>query len=198
MKKLMLMAVMALGVSVAANAQIGESKSKKIETTYTTTTTTMNVEQAPFKGYKGMFDLGYGIGVGDVESSRIGFSTVHGYQFNPYLFVGAGFGVNYFYDDECVNIPIFADARGTLPLKDNVALFLDFRLGYSAVDVEGFYLSPSVGVRVGRKSAVTFSLGYEYQGCDAIYYDYDSYWGYNYYYGTGNAGAVTFRIGFDW
>lgn len=193
MKKLMLMAVMALGVSVAANAQIGESKSKRIETTYTTTTTTMNVDKAPFKGYKGMFDLCYGIGVGDLESSRFGITTVQGYQFNPYLFVGAGLGVNYYYDDDGVNIPIFADARGTLPLNNSVALFFDFRLGYSVVDIEGFYMSPSIGVRAGRKSAVTLSLGYEYQSCDVWYYD-----GYSSWYGTGNAGAVTFRVGFDW
>jgi hypothetical protein len=38
MKKLLVMAAMAIFVSSAAQAQIGESKSKKIETTYTTTT----------------------------------------------------------------------------------------------------------------------------------------------------------------
>lgn len=193
MKKLILMAVMALGVSVAANAQIGESKSKKIETTYTTTTTTMNVDKAPFKGYKGMLDLTYGVGVGDLESSRFGVTTVQGYQFNPYLFLGLGVGLNYWFDAETVSIPIFVDTRATLPLSQSAALFFDFRLGYSPIDIEGFHMSPSIGVRLGRKSAFTFSLGYEYQGCD-VYYE-----GYYYdYYGRGNAGAFNIRLGFDW
>ena len=156
-----------------------------------------------------MVDLGYGIGVVDIDGdSRIGFTTVHGYQFNKYLFVGAGLGLNYFLNDRYVyyykenmgtiGVPVFADARGTLPLKDNVALFFDFRLGYSFVDyVTGVYMSPSVGVRVGRKYGVTFSLGYEYQGCDThVYFDPDALW--KYYSSSGNAGAITFRLGFDW
>lgn len=44
MKKTFSLAVVALFVSMTANAQIGESKSKKIETTYTTTT---NVQEIP-------------------------------------------------------------------------------------------------------------------------------------------------------
>ena len=195
MKKLLLMTAMVIMGSLAANAQIGESQRKKIETTYTTTTTTINVDKAPFKGYKGMFDLTYGVGVGDVESSRLGISTVHGYQINPYIYVGAGLGVNYYLDDDLFNVPIFADARLTWPVSRAAALFFDYRIGYSAGDVEGFYMAPSFGIRLGRKSAFNFSIGYEYQGCDVIYYD--SYYYDDYYYGSGNAGAFTIRLGID-
>ena len=45
MKKMLSFAVLALFAGIAANAQIAESKSKKIETTYTTTTNTVEVQQ---------------------------------------------------------------------------------------------------------------------------------------------------------
>lgn len=44
MKRMLSFAVVALFAGIAANAQIGESKSKKIETTYTTTTNTVEVK----------------------------------------------------------------------------------------------------------------------------------------------------------
>lgn len=202
MKKLLVMAAMAIMVSTAANAQIGESQSKKIQTTYTTTTTTTTLEKSPAKGYSGMLDFTYGVGVGDAESSRVGLSTVHGYQINPYIFVGGGLAVNYFYDDELVNIPFFADARATLPLGTSpVALYFDYRIGYAAGDVSGFYMSPSVGVRFGRNAAFTLSIGYEMQNCDITYYDGYYYRGdyyYNSYTDTGNAGAINFRLGIEW
>lgn len=49
MKKMLSFAALALFVGMTANAQIGESKSKKIETTYTTTTKTVEVQ--PNKNY---------------------------------------------------------------------------------------------------------------------------------------------------
>lgn len=53
MKKLFLLAVATLIMGTTAKAQIGESKSKKIETTYTTTTRT--VEVLPNKNYNRIF-----------------------------------------------------------------------------------------------------------------------------------------------
>ncbi len=40
--------------------------------------------------------------------------TTHGYQFNPYFFLGAGVGVNYHFNWSTVFIPVYADARGIL------------------------------------------------------------------------------------
>ena len=190
MKKLLVMATLAIMGSVVANAQIGESKSKRIETT---NTTTVNVDKVPFKGYKGMVDFAYGVGVNNLyNGSRISISTTHGYQINPYIFVGAGLQLNYHYDDSDLAVPIFANARASLPLSRNVALYFDYRIGCSIGLGSGFYTSPAIGIRAGRKSAFNFSIGYEYQGCDVYYYIY------NYsFYGRGNAGAITFRLGMD-
>lgn len=142
-------------------------------------------------GYKGFVDLGYGIGTGDFKTGRVEFSTTHGCQFAPYFFAGIGAGVNYFHDDSSVNIPIFADFRGTLPIPNTkVAPFLDLRLGYSILDVEGFYFSPSVGCRIAtsEKCGVNIGLGYELQKVKI-----------DYYFGSESvtAGAITIKIGYD-
>ncbi len=139
------------------------------------------------KGYRGFLDLGYGIGVGDVAEGRIEVSTAHGYQFNQYFFAGVGVGFNYFHDGSSCNLPIFADFRGTMPLTDSkIAPFLDFKVGYSVLDVEGFYCSPSIGIRVATsgKSGFNIGLGYEVQ-------KFDAYWS------KLNAGAVTIKVGLD-
>ena len=147
-------------------------------------------------GYKGMVDLGYGIGVGDFGEGRIEFQTAHGYQFNPYLFTGVGAGISYYHESEAISVPIFADIRGSLPISDSkVSPFIDFKIGYAVADVEGFYFSPSVGLRVAlnHRAGFNFSLGYELQKFDWYYYDYY----YGSYEGTENCGAFAIKIGFD-
>lgn len=75
MKRMLSFAVVALFAGIAANAQIGESKSKKIETTYTTTTNTVEVKQN--KNYDRIY-MGYApTSIGDFN--RFGESFVmHG------------------------------------------------------------------------------------------------------------------------
>jgi len=146
-------------------------------------------------GYKGYVDLGYGIGVGDFDEGRIEFSTTHGYQILPYLYTGVGVGFNYFHGAESYNIPIFADFRGSYPVPDSrLAPFIDMRLGYSAGDIDGFYFSPSVGIRIAtsEKCGLNIGLGYEMQKCDVYYL-----WDYGVIEDTGNAGALTIKLGLD-
>lgn len=45
--------------------------------------------------YRGFIDAGYSIGVGDYEFGRFEVNTSHGYQFNSYLFLGAGAGLHF-------------------------------------------------------------------------------------------------------
>ncbi|MGL5683881.1 MAG: hypothetical protein ACRDDZ_12650 [Marinifilaceae bacterium] len=145
------------------------------------------------KGYKGFVDLGYAIGVGDWGLDRVEFSTAHGYQFNPYLFAGAGFGVNYYTDVELCNIPIFANIRANL-LNDKITPFVDVKLGYSVVDIEGFYFAPSIGCRFGltRRMAINLGVGYTMQKAE-IFYTYGNY----YYNDMINSGAIDFKVGFE-
>lgn len=146
-------------------------------------------------GYKGFVDLGYGIGVGDYGVDRIEFTTVHGYQFIPYFYAGVGVGYSYYHEDEAHSIPIFADFRGSFPISNTkVAPFVDFKIGYSVCDVEGFYIAPSIGLRyaLSEHAGLNFAIGYEAQKADF-------YWSYGGYYATSkeSCGAFTIKIGID-
>lgn len=145
------------------------------------------------KGYKGFVDLGYAIGVGDWGLDRVEFTTAHGYQFNPYLFAGVGFGVNYYTDADLCNIPIFANVRANL-LNAKITPFVDVKIGYSVVDIEGFYFAPSVGCRFALtpRMAINLGVGYTMQKAD-IYYTYGDY----YYNDMINSGAIDFKVGFE-
>ena len=51
--------------------------------------------KGPQKGYRGFVDLEYYLSVDEMSKNHIGFSTTHGYQFKPWLFIGAGVGMRY-------------------------------------------------------------------------------------------------------
>lgn len=147
-------------------------------------------------GYRGFIDLGYSFGVGDYGVDRIEFSTSHGYQFNPYFYLGAGAGFNYYHDGQVASVPIFANPRVDFP-TGSISPFVDVKVGYSVSDhVEGFYFSPSAGVRFAlqNKTGLNFSVGYTLQRAEVNYYDYN--WN---YYGSENVtlGAITLKLGFD-
>lgn len=158
---------------------------------------TDNGEYALSAGYKGFVDLGYGIGVGDYSAGRVEFQTTHGYQFNPYFFAGVGAGYSYYTDGSVSSIPIFADFKAGFPIN-RITPFFDFKIGYSVLDVDGFYLSPSVGARfaTGARTGVSLALGYEMQKYEMSYYYYSYYYSVS---GTErvNAGAITIKLGFD-
>lgn len=123
------------------------------------------------QGYKGMVNLGYGIGTSKWGTGRIEIATVHGYQLFPYLYIGAGIGINYYPDRELWNLPLFADIRGYLPLSDpQLSPYADIRVGYSVADIDGFYFSPSIGLRYGitKDYGLAFAIGYELQSFDLI------------------------------
>lgn len=133
-------------------------------------------------GYKGFIDLGYTIGTGDWGVDRIELSTSHGYQFNPYLYVGAGVAANYYLDAEVVGLPIFAHVRGNI-LDNSISPYIDFRIGYSPLeDVQGLYMAPSVGCKI---YSFNVSVGYVMQKVEA-------YWG-----DSENCGGFSLKVGFE-
>lgn len=145
--------------------------------------------KGPKTGYRGFADLGYTIGTGTWGEDRIEISTSHGYQFNPYVFAGAGVGFNYYFDSEVIGIPIFAHVRSEF-LKHSITPFADFKIGYSAGDVEGFYMAPAVGCRfaVGGRFGLSASLGYTLQKAEV---------GIHYYSSTETIGGFNIKVGFD-
>lgn len=157
-------------------------------------------DYAPKTGYKGFLDFGYGLGLGDTGADRIQLTTSHGYQINPYIYAGVGVGCSYFTNGELFNVPIFANGRFTLPLSNSkVCPFFDYKIGYSAADVSGFYMAPSAGIRVamGEKCGFNISIGYEMQKASfGYFYFYGDYY-YDYGEETANCGAFNFKIGID-
>lgn len=124
--------------------------------------------------YRGFVDAGYSIGVGDYDFGRFEVNTSHGYQFNPYLFLGAGMGFHFMssYEtsgmdipldvrDSQVDIPVFANIRCNFS-KKKVAPFVDVKGGTFVTNNGGLYVNASVGCRVtiNEKQAVNVSVGY--------------------------------------
>jgi small nuclear ribonucleoprotein (snRNP)-like protein len=110
-------------------------------------------------GYRGFFDAGYVVKMGVLSADRIEVTTSHGYQINPSLFVGIGFGVNLYSDGfyknsvykndsiggpkevmlgktaDSLNIsatlPIFADIRYNFITEGQLIPFAGLKAGYS-------------------------------------------------------------------
>ncbi len=137
--------------------------------------TTYAQEQS--KGYRGFAEVGYGIGVGDYDFGRFSIETSHGYQFNHYIFLGAGLGfqfsskyetkgMEYALDkrDSKVDIPIFANLHFNF-LKKKISPFVDLKGGAYVNNGGGAYVNASAGLRIATtaKQAVNISVGYAFQ-----------------------------------
>lgn len=129
----------------------------------------INAQNISRNCYRGYVDAGYAIGVGDYEFNRFEINTSHGYQFNPYLFLGAGTGFHFMSSyktkidarDCQVDIPVFANIRCNFS-KNKVAPFFDLKGGTYINNNGGMYGNASIGFRVAinEKQAVNLSVGY--------------------------------------
>lgn len=139
-------------------------------------------------GYRGFVDVGYNLGVGDGEGhDRVHILTSHGYQIVPQLFAGIGVGANYYYDDEVWGLPIFAHFRSDI-LNSEISPFVEVRIGYSLIDIKGFYLNPAIGCRFAVSDNISLNVGVGYTLQKAEYYGY---------YNKLNCGGIDFRFGID-
>lgn len=133
-----------------------------------------NAQNTARNCYRGYVDAGYSIGTGDYDFGRFEVNTSHGYQFNPYLFLGAGTGLHFMSSyktkgmdipldirDSKVDIPIFADVRCNF-MKKKVTPFVDLKGGTYVTNGGGLYVNASVGCRfsINEKQAINLSVGY--------------------------------------
>lgn len=97
-----------------------------------------------------------------------GASFVGGYRFNQYLKVGAGLGVLYYPNNSNVRdtknhlaMPLFVNARGNV-LTDDIRRTVPYwSINIGTTFPDGFFLTPSVGLRIGEKrNAFLVSVGY--------------------------------------
>lgn len=174
----------------------------------------VNAQNVSSKCYRGFADVAYSMGVGDYEFGRVEINTSHGYQFNPYFYLGAGVGFHFMskYEtdgmdipldvrDSKVDIPIFADARANIT-KGKIAPFVDMRAGAYVTNGGGIYLAPSAGVRIAinKRQAVNISVGYSYENLQFQTFDrFVSRYNMDYYRSDTNydTEAVTFKVGFE-
>ncbi len=142
-----------------------------------------------------------------------GISTSHGFQFNNWLFAGAGldytlkdigFPDSHHYDIDSYVLSIFADVRTDLQFG-KFTPFADVRLGWNASSYGTVYFSPTIGYRFnwGRKVGINIGVGYTLDS-----YRYEKHvWGIttdglNMLFPTGefynfNQSSFTFRLGID-
>ncbi len=147
-------------------------------------------------GYRGFADIGGGFGVGENGDGVFSISTSHGYQFNPYFFLGGGVGIDAHIGWGGVCLPIFADARWYFFEKGRSALFIGTKLGYSILD--GLYFNPTFGVSIGlnRKLAINVTFGYSLQQAEFWYYEYYDHEYYDWE-ERGFAGCFMLKAGFE-
>lgn len=67
--------------------------------------------QSMQSGYKGHVDAGYSVGIGDYDFGRFEVNTTHGYQVNPYIFLGAGTGLHFMSSYKTGDMEIPLDVR---------------------------------------------------------------------------------------
>lgn len=121
------------------------------------------------RGYRGFAEAGFAKGglkdatvLGAQNVNRLNISTVHGYQFNPRLYLGGGF-VNHFYTEGHYAVALFANIRVDILQKAKTP-FVDFRGGHcygdfaDDLDLEDGYLAFSAGYRFNH---CNFSIGWE-------------------------------------
>ena len=136
--------------------------------------------------YRGFFDAGYTIGIYDYDFGRFEVNTSHGFQINPYLFLGAGVGFHFMPSyttpdmnipldtrESHVEIPIFFNARCNI-LKGKFSPFVDIKGGTYVTNNSGLYANLSVGCRIAtnQKQAVNISLGYTEENLEFQVFDH--------------------------
>lgn len=109
------------------------------------------------------------------SSWSTGFSTSHGYQFNPNLFLGAGIGLQGWVNNPGSDLlPLFVQVR-TDQNWNGFTPYGDLRIGGNLCDGGGLFLSPSVGYRFnwGRKVGINLGIGLTLRGSTHDKYSFD-------------------------
>ena len=176
------------------------------------------------KGYHGFADVGYDYCISDLAPATISVTTSHGYQFSPFVFLGAGIGFDftgsaeysgeikditgYPYEkrDATVDIPLFFNGRFNFT-KTKAVPFIDLRAGAYVNNEGGYYINAMLGCRISLSdnSGLSFSVGVKGRKITAQSLNFTSgnkYNGYktSYYYEDDQnypLENISFKIGYD-
>lgn len=158
--------------------------------------------------YSNWFFMGVGAGVNVLFSNYKDSDRPDGY--NPdYRPSGGNFNSSYDRNDTGVLIPLYSDFRFNIGQESNVGFFIDVRLGASFLvgksymntpdgilnNSEGFYLRPSVGLRIPTNNKDTrqaINIGVTYQLIT------NNYWNWNWYYNSTTLNSLGASISYEW
>lgn len=139
-------------LAAAASAMAILSPSKAEAQFYEITNQLPNLISPALSGslaYKGFVEAEYLHGLGGYRSDFVGVSTVQGFRYSSWFFMGAGLGVQYVHTSPAegfdnnrpgynrnltnngVMIPVFTDFRFTFGKPSQIGFFIDLRLGAS-------------------------------------------------------------------
>lgn len=101
--------------------------------------------------------------------------TTHGYQINPYFFVGGGVGITK-YNSSKVAVPLYADVRTDF-INHGVRPYAEVKGGFSPIHNTGAYFSLDGGVSFGlwNHMALSLFMGYTYQHVSYTYIPQSDY-----------------------
>jgi len=141
------------------------------------------------KGYQGIIEIGYAIGIGEYGMNNLKVNFINSVRCNPYFSIGLGIGLRKKYDKTefyekrkwpSLNntfLPIFLDLRTNL-LNKKVSPYLSLGIGgyigsYGSGSGHrgGLFLNPSAGVRfkISDKSSINAAIVYEME--NVVFYD---------------------------
>lgn len=140
--------------------------------------TTLNSSYCLSQGYQGQIDLGSTFGIGNYAFTKFEVNSTHGYQFNPYYYLGGGVGAHFmldyndnFYRHQVPNILLYLDSRLTF-IESNITPYIESRIGYFVTNFGGMYVNFSLGCRfaVYYRQAINLSVGYSFEKLGFEYY----------------------------
>lgn len=104
------------------------------------------------QGYMGNVELGVGADVAEDRNAAVSILTSHGYVFGKGVYLGFGAGIQpslYKWGD--FSIPVFTDFKYS-PINGVVSPFIGMSLGMHYYTSCGLFVSPNVGINIGRWS----------------------------------------------
>lgn len=168
-----------------------------------------NRARSDVKGYRGLVEVGtivnFRASGTAIDKGAFSATTSHGYQFNPHVFLGAGFGLDYHAAGGRLFVPLFADVRVNF-LNRDITPFFGLKIGYAVGSKvsegvnPGVYFNPTFGMRFILKSdfAMNVALGYNLQQqVVEEYYLYPRGRGGNYYTVKYLRHGLSLRLGFE-
>lgn len=120
-------------------------------------------------GYRRIIEIGHEFRENNWSTDRLKLNLINAYQLNPFISLGIGTGIRYYYEYNDVSVPLFADFR-THFMNTKTSPYLGLGFGYmfdinTRIRGAGLLFSPTAGVsfKAFHKAQMNVGIGYEIQ-----------------------------------